>query len=160
MSRLNAGFSRVNVTPMFGITMDGYFETRYAEGTLDELELSALAVSCGGTTALLISMDVIRMPREIALNYKAHISEVTGVPTDCIYLHATHIHTVPSFGSNADKPLVQEYAQYVYHKMADVSKRAIEDMKPANLGWAVGKAHNVAFIRRYRTKDGSTKTNP
>jgi len=160
MSELRAGFARVNVTPMLGITMDGYFKTRYAEGTLDELELSALALSCGDTTALLISLDIIRIPRKIALEYKAHISEVTGVPTDCIYLHATHIHTGPTFTAYTDNLLVQEYMRILYHKMAEVSKAAMEDMKPAKMGWAVGEAPNVAFIRRYRMKDGSVKTNP
>lgn len=160
MSDLRAGFARVNVTPMLGITMDGYFETRYAEGTLDELELSALVLSCGDTTALLLSLDIIRIPREIALDYKAHISAVTGVPTDCIYLHATHIHTGPSIAVDTDKLLVQEYIRILYHKMADVSKAAMEDRKPAKMGWAVGDAPNVAFIRRYRMKDGSVKTNP
>lgn len=160
MNELRVGFARVNVTPMHGITMDGYFETRYAEGTLDELELSALALSCGGTTSLLISLDIIRIPKEIALEYKAHISEVTGVPTDCIYLHAIHIHTGPTIAVDSDQPLVREHIRLVYHKMADVSKAAMEDMKPARMGWAVGEAPNVAFIRRYRMKDGSVKTNP
>ena len=37
MSQLFAGFSRVNITPMLGIFVTGYFKPRYAEGVLDEL---------------------------------------------------------------------------------------------------------------------------
>jgi hypothetical protein len=33
-------------------------------------------------------------------------------------------------------------------------------MKPAKMGKGTGEAKNVAFIRRYRMKDGSAKTNP
>lgn len=160
MNDLKAGFARVNVTPMLGISIPGYFEPRYAEGVRDELELSALAVSCGETRALLISLDILEIRRDTALEYKAHISEVTGIPTDCIYLHATHIHTGPDLIKDTQEPLVREYHQFLYHKMADVSKAALEDLKPAKMGWAVGKAPNVAFIRRFRMKDGSVRTNP
>ena len=160
MNDLKAGFARVNATPMLGISISGYFEPRYADGTLDELELSALAISCGNTKALLISMDILEIPRENALEYKAHISEVTGVPNDCIYIHATHTHTGPTLAKNTEELLVKEYDRFLSHRMAAVSQAAIADLKPAKMGWAIGKAPNVAFIRRYRMKDGSVKTNP
>ena len=37
---------------------------------------------------------------------------------------------------------------------------ALTDMKPAKTGIGTSEAKNVAFIRRYRMKDGSAKTNP
>ena len=45
MNKLQAGFSRVNVTPMLGIGIGGYFIPRYVEGVLDELEINALALA-------------------------------------------------------------------------------------------------------------------
>ena len=53
MNKLQAGFGRVNVTPMLGIGIGGYFKPRYAEGILDELEINALALSCGEEKAVL-----------------------------------------------------------------------------------------------------------
>ena len=44
---LQAGFSRVNITPMLGIGLAGYFVSRKADGVLDELEINALAIACG-----------------------------------------------------------------------------------------------------------------
>ncbi|MBQ2786307.1 MAG: hypothetical protein IJF02_07375 [Oscillospiraceae bacterium] len=44
MNTLKAGFARVNVTPMMGIKMRGYFKPRYVEGVLDDLEINALAL--------------------------------------------------------------------------------------------------------------------
>ena len=41
MSQLYAGFSRVNITPMLGIELAGYYKTRHADGVLDELEINA-----------------------------------------------------------------------------------------------------------------------
>ena len=40
MSQLKAGFARVNITPMMGIRMRGYFHERLADGVLDDLELA------------------------------------------------------------------------------------------------------------------------
>lgn len=160
MNGLKVGFARVNITPMLGITMAGYYETRHAEGVLDELELTAMAVANGDTTALLISMDLIRVARELALTLKEHINEATGVPQDCIYIHAIHIHTGPTPMPDSDDPLVSEYLKFLVHRSVAASKAAIEDLKLAKLGWAIGKAPNVAFIRRFRMKDGSIRTNP
>ena len=37
---------------------------------------------------------------------------------------------------------------------------ALEDLKPAQMGWGIGQAPNIAFVRRFRMKDGSVRTNP
>ena len=42
MNTLQAGFSRVNITPALGTEIVGYFHARYAEGVLDELEIMRL----------------------------------------------------------------------------------------------------------------------
>ena len=57
MNSLQAGFSRVNVNPMMGIPMRGYFQVRRAKGVLDDLEINALALACGETKILLMSLD-------------------------------------------------------------------------------------------------------
>ena len=160
MSQLRAGYARVNVTPMMGIRMQGYYEERLADGVLDELELSALAVENDGKKALLISIDNIAMMRECALAFKAHISETTGVPEDAIYIHATHTHTGPFLNITTEHELEKEYFRFVYHRMADVSKFALDDLKPAKMGWGMGIAPEIAFIRRHKMKDGTTQTNP
>lgn len=158
MNQLQAGFARVNVTPMLGIGIGGYFKPRYAEGILDELEINALALSCGEEKAVLISIDALQL--HDAADFMQHISEVTKLPEECIYLHATHSHTTPFIEKSMDGELEKEYYQMVYHKMADVAQMALEDLKPAQMGWAIGQAPNIAFVRRFRMKDGSVKTNP
>ncbi len=42
---LKAGFSRVNINPMMGIGIDGYYIPRYADGILDDLEANAVSIS-------------------------------------------------------------------------------------------------------------------
>jgi len=160
MNKLQAGFARVNVTPMMGIGMGGYFIPRYVEGVLDELEINALALACGDVKAVLLTIDNESLNVDVAADFREHISEVTGVPMEAIYIHATHSHTTPIILKDSTDVLEKEYYQIVYRKMADVAKMALEDLKPAQMGWGIGQAPNIAFVRRFRMKDGSVQTNP
>lgn len=160
MGKLYAGFGRVNVTPMLGIAITGYFKERYAEGILDDLEINALALQCGDEKAMLMSIDNLHLSRETTTAFRQHISDRTGFPMESIYIHSTHTHTGPMLDKGAEGDLEKDYYKTVYHKMADVAQMAMEDLKPAQMGWGIGQAPNIAFVRRFRMKDGSVKTNP
>ena len=160
MNTLQAGFSRVNITPMLGIGMAGYFIPRHADGVLDELEINALALACGDTKAVLISIDHCGIVKEVLNPMRQHICDVTGLPWEAIYIHATHTHTGPFLNPNPTEPLEVEYAQTVTHKLADAARLALADLKPAKMGYGIGDAPNIAFVRRFRMKDGSVRTNP
>lgn len=160
MNRLYAGFGRVNVTPMTGIGMGGYYIPRFVEGVLDDLEINALALACGETRVLLVSMDHCSLLIDTATALRQHIAEVTGLSMEAVYLHTTHTHTSPFVRKDSEKELEQEHYQFVRHRMADVAQFALADLKPAKMGWGIGEAPNVAFVRRFRMKDGSVQTNP
>ncbi len=166
MNTLQAGFSQVNITPMLGIQLVGYFMPRPAKGVLDELYIRTLALRCEDTCVLMMSLDNCAINQEVMTPLRQHISEVTGVPVEAIFISATHTHTGPAVKSDVlgtpgiDLALPQEYHDTVRHKMADAAQLALADLKPARMGWGIGHAPNIAFIRRFRMKDGSVKTNP
>ena len=155
-----AGYAVANVTPPMGIPVWGYYKVRIADGVLDELETNAVALAHGDTKVLLITVDHCGLVKEVLDQFKAKITERTGVPTDAIFIHSTHTHTGPDASPNSPYPLVNEYREFLCKKVTDAAQFALEDLKPAKLGFGVGKAENIAFIRRYRMKDGSVKTNP
>ncbi|MBE7033086.1 MAG: hypothetical protein E7406_02545 [Ruminococcaceae bacterium] len=159
MSNLKAGFARVNINPPMGIFVSGYFKDRFADGILDDLEANALAISLGDTTQLLINVDIAGIKQEISAEYRERISKVTSVPTDNIFISCTHTHTGPEV-NNDQRPLVLEYREFLGKRLADVAMFAVNDLKDAKMGYGVGKAENVAFVRRFIMKDGTTKTNP
>lgn len=162
MNSLEAGFARVNVTPMLGIHVSGYFKERIAEGVLDELEINALALRCGSDTLLILSMDVCHIGTLRCTGFRRHIEEETGVPAGNIFIHATHTHTGPvmvPYGGK-DDPLFEEYVRFAGRRMTEVAVLALQDLKPAKMGFAVSKAPGIAFVRRYFMKDGSVRTNP
>lgn len=171
MNKLMAGFARVNATPPLGIGIAGYFQKRLAEGVLDEIEINALALSTGDSKVVMISFDVCYVTNDVLEVYKNHIAEVTGLPLEAIFVHATHTHTGPFLkrveggpldflDATEDESLEEQYGKMVCLKMADAAQMALNDLKPAKMGWGVGQAPGVAFIRRYRMKDGSVRTNP
>ena len=171
MNKLLAGFSRVNVTPPLGIPITGYYKPRFAEGVLDELEVNALALAVDEKQVVLLSADNCGFSEPVANAYRDHICQVTGLPADCVFLHATHTHTGPStcpsyeqslvvLTEDKDNPLLPEYFQFLRRKLADAAIMALNDLKPARMGWAVGSAPKVAFVRRFRMKDGKVRTNP
>ena len=159
MNKLQAGFSRLDVTPPLGIPIVGYYKPRFAEGVLDELEVNALALAVEDKKVVLLSVDNCGFSEKVANAYRDYICEVTGLPADCIFLHATHTHTGPSLRIKPDQEpdeLVQEYRLFVYHRMADVAAEAIADMKPAKMGYAeifiptLCKADEMIFIRTWK----------
>ncbi|MDO4488138.1 MAG: hypothetical protein Q4B67_03525 [Eubacteriales bacterium] len=160
MNNLKAGFARVDITPMMGINIAGYFVERIADGVLDTLEANALAVEAGGNKAVLVVIDHCGLDKQYLGKYRDMISEKTGLPREAIMLTVTHTHTGPKLDPGTTDPLQLEYDVFLGHRVVDVAVAALEDLKDCKMGVAVGNAPNIAFIRRYIMKDGSIKTNP
>jgi len=73
MNTLSAGFARVNITPMMGIGIVGYFVPRFAEGVLDELYVNALALEAGAEKTVLLTLDNCGISRDVAMDFTASI---------------------------------------------------------------------------------------
>ena len=172
MNTLQAGFSRVNITPALGTEIVGYFQARYAEGVLDELEINALALSAGEDKVLLMSADLCYIKTAEQKVICEHICNATGLKPNQIFIHCTHTHTGPvvnldgvnsmqvSGADESKQELAREYGQMLCRKFASAAVMALNDLKPAKMGWGVGHAPNIAFVRRFRMKDGKVRTNP
>ena len=172
MNTLQAGFSRVNITPALGTEIVGYFQARYAEGVLDELEINALALSAGEDKVVLMSADLCFIGTAVQKVICERICAATGLTPNQIFIHSTHTHTGPVVNLNGingmqvsgvdetKQELAKQYGQLLCNKFADAAVMALKDIKPAKMGYAVGNAPNIAFVRRFRMKDGSVRTNP
>ena len=159
-NNLKVGYARVNATPPLGVNIAGYFVERIADGILDELEVCAVAVGSGENTVILMTVDHCGLTKDYLNVWREEISKDTGVPAEAIYIHSTHTHQGPITAKSCKNPLNEEYAVLLGHRVHDAAVLALADMKPARMGIGTSEAKNVAFIRRYRMKDGSAKTNP
>ncbi len=160
MNALKVGFSRVNINPPMGIEIAGYYKERRAEAILDDVEINAIAFEFGTKKALILSIDHCGIKKELADKFRACISDATGVPVDGIFLSATHSHTAPCMRVDASEKIELDYIEFVASRFADAAVFAIADLKCAKMGWGIGNAPRVAFVRRFRMKDGTIRTNP
>ena len=160
MRQLCAGFGRVNITPPMGMPIAGYYQVRLAEQVLDDLEANAVAVTDGGETLLLISADLLELLSPFSDPIRERIAKRTGVREDHIFLSCTHTHTGPKLNGDEAPELQKQYFEFLASRLEDVCAFALRDLRPARMGWGVSHAPGIAFIRRYRMKDGSTRTNP
>ena len=155
-----AGFSRTDITPLLGIGISGYYVPRIAKGVLDPLEANALALRCGEELAVFISIDNCGLaPSRVYDRCRERIARAVGTSKDAVFLSATHTHTSPAWGEE-DDPASEEYTGWLEHRLADAAVMAAADVKPARMGFGTAYAPHVAFVRRFRMRDGSIRTNP
>ncbi len=163
---LKVGFGRTNIDPPLGIGIRGYYVPRYAKGFLDSVFVRTIALSNDDTTALIINVDLCGIDNNLVEICHRLINEETGVAAENIFMGATHTHTGPmtsAAGSpfSVDAEMLEKYSKFFVTRVLDSVKLALADMAPAKMGFAIGCApERIAYIRRYRMKDGSTFTCP
>lgn len=165
MSNFLTGYQEITINPPLGIGISGYYVPRFAKGFLDDIKASVLTLSCDGESIAIISIDACMLDTPLVQRYCLAIERETGLSKDRIFLTNTHTHTGPLFTQTDmfDAPIetIQEYADFVEKKLCHAVKDALADLAPTQMGYAIGYApERVAYIRRYRMKDGSTMTCP
>ena len=163
-AEFSAGFARLDITPPLGLPMPGHFHKRIADGVLDPLCVECIAVSDGTNDALIYSVDDLQLPGPFFEKAFPAITAATGVPRDRIYVHSTHTHTGVS--SMLGEKVAPENQPIVAHtelritKLADAGRAALSNRAPATIAIGQTECKGISFIRRYRMKDGSVRTNP
>ena len=162
---LQVGFARVDITPTLGSPLAGYGTHRPAKTVLDPLELNAIAFSDGENKAVLISCDLIYVMEEPATRIRQLIFETCGISADHIFIHGLHQHTSVRIGSrpcHLEEGIVDDaYLSVLFRKFCDVTALALSDLAPATATAGEKEApEKFSFIRRYRMKNGTVRTNP
>ncbi len=159
MSNLKIGFGRADITPPLGLYLAGYAEVRQGDGWLDDLAASALAFSDGETTAVVLTVDNIGITQMYGDELRKTVARRTGLPPEAVFFACTHIHTAPSIHGGFF-PVDTAYNSVFFRQLADAAATALSDLSDGEVYAARGKVTEVSFIRRFRMKDGSTRTNP
>ncbi len=160
---MKAGFGRLDMTPPLGTPLAGYYEARLADKVRDPLFLNALALSDGAHTAVIITADVLGIRRAYADEIRALVAQRVQIPVDHVMIAALHQHTSMRIADAWERSAVTDktYLDVLYRKFCDVAQMAVDDLSDATISRAVKETDEpLAFIRRYRMKDGSVKTNP
>ncbi|MBD3265488.1 hypothetical protein GF373_02360, partial [bacterium] len=149
---LQAGYGEFNITPKLGTTMPGYFSERRADGILDPLLAKVLLLRHENTEIAIIAADLIGIPKPVVDKIRQEITQKTKIPTDHIFIHATHTHTGAT---------VSEIADVLPNQFTKAVQRAQQNtQKTPSISYGCGEEHSVAFIRRFLMKNGTVRTNP
>ncbi len=169
-----AGVAKVDITPEKFMWMSGYASrNKPAQAKLHSLWAKALVLEdAKKNRALLVTLDLVGISRELASNVCKSAGEKFGFRRDAIALSTSHTHTGPVVGRNLNvmyfldeknQKLVDEYATTLEKKIVRVMGEAIRDLKPAKLQWgnglstfAVNRRENRGDINKLR-REGKLK---
>ena len=167
-----AGFARVDITPPMGTPISGYFRFRPAEKVLDPLEATCVAFFDGSNTGLVYTVDNLHISNDIIERAVKAIAASTGVGRDFVYIANTHTHTgaateLGSYLTGANDN-VRENAvamlkvanDLMISRLADAARFAVADLADAKMSIGRGECKGISFIRLFKMKDGSSRTNP
>ena len=162
MSNLKAGFGRVDITPPLGTSVQGYFRARYADGILDPLMATAVAFDNGEKRIVIISCDVIGFNQMMMDRLRPLVAEAIDTEKEGVFICSTHTHLGPGLtaGNTAYVEENRDYIEWFIKKVRDAAVLAVQDLAPAKLSYTRGEAKDVSFVRRFRMKDGTVRTNP
>ena len=159
MTKFEAGFARIDITPPLGTYMSGYFEPRQSQGQLDPLFASALAVRFGEDAAIIFSVDVIGVNQAITDGMRERIAAACGLKREQVFIACTHTHTGPVIAYEGF-PIDETYNGRFESLLTQAAILAMGDLKPGQVFIGRGQAPGISFIRRFRMKDGTVRTNP
>jgi hypothetical protein len=161
-----AGASTANITPYLGEGIaGGWIPLPLATNIHDELHVRSLALDDGKVQLIFVVVDNVEIPREVFDEAKRMIFKATQIPKEHIAMSSTHTHSSvwagpeinppePSLSMRnnfSPKPL-DDYQQFVAHRIADGVRVAVNNLEPARISWGVGSVPQHVFNRRWKLK--------
>lgn len=158
---LRAGVARADITPPVGIAHANWGAQAHeqAQGVDLPLWATALALSDGSTTTVLVDLDLGGLRPPDAAAVRAAIAERTGLPVGNVRISYTHTHSGPSTSSaggwvKGGVDLIAGYLESLAAKSSSAAWEACNKMQPARI--AAGTGHSaIAVNRRYVTPEGT-----
>lgn len=149
-TQLQVGAAAIDVTPQkFPVLINGGMTSNSAEGATTPIHARAIVLAYGTEKAAIVVVDSCMMSRQFLDDAKQLAAQSSGIPADRMLISATHAHSVPAsmgcLGTNAD----ETYVPYLRVKISEAIERALANLEPARVGWAVGNAANYTAVRQW-----------
>jgi neutral ceramidase len=159
-----AGVAKIGITPPQLMWMSGYgARTRPAEGKLHDLWAKALVlVDPSGTRAVLVTMDLVGIPREMSAAVCRELQTKYHLQRASVMLSTSHTHTGPVVRPNLNvmyqlddtqQQLVDEYSRFLPAQLIKVVGEALNNLQSAQLYWGNGRADFAVNRRNNKEPD-------
>ncbi|MFI7610417.1 neutral/alkaline non-lysosomal ceramidase N-terminal domain-containing protein [Nonomuraea terrae] len=154
---LLAGAAVADITPPVGGSLAGYAaRTSASTAVHDPLRATAVAVSDGTATSVVICADLIALDPDTTRRIARDLRERTGIPEEAVAVAVTHTHAGPAVtGGGIGGVADPRYVEDACSRIAGAGEAAIAALAPAVLRRGCGTLHGVAHNRR-----GGTLTDP
>jgi len=162
--RLRAGAATSNITPALGGEIVGGFRPVPSDHVHDDLHARCLVLDNGGAKVALVVCDLLGADKAVFDEARRLVTAETGLPGAHLFMSCTHTHSATSaLGKNRFAPQpadLDDYQRFVARRIADGVRRAVKNLAPAQVGWAVGSEPREVFNRRWFMKPGTVPANP
>lgn len=161
--QLRAGVARADITPPHGIAHAGWGAQTHQRAAGVDLPLwaTALALSDGVETVVIVDIDLIYLWDTEAPGVMRAVERATGLPASHIRLAYTHTHSGPINGATWSSwvkegaEMVPAYDAIVEQQVAGVARQALAHMRPARYAAGSGEAAINVNRRFQRPEDGA-----
>jgi hypothetical protein len=158
-----AGASTSNITPELGRKIIGGFVPYPSSHIHDELHVRSLVLDDGKTKLAIVVCDLLGIHRIVSDEARRLIELHHGIPASNVMICATHTHSASSaMGEDRLKfeQKLNEYETFVATRIADGVKRAINELRPAELAFGSVDVPEHVFNRRWFMRPGTIPENP
>jgi hypothetical protein len=160
MATLQAGATKVEITPDLGHNLAGWIDVRPATRQASPILAHALALATEQTQVILITCDLVGMGEDLRKRIEEAIQEQCGVPPHQLFILPSHNHYGPSVsGSYADSTerTTQEmlYTEGLIRKFTTAARMALDKLNPAYLRIGYGEERTYCRNSRFWRKDGT-----
>jgi hypothetical protein len=159
MTTLNAGSARADITPDFPVMQGGFGQrTTPCTGVHDRIHGKALYLDDGGARVLIVTADLICIPRPLADAVAARIRAASGLAAHEIVVCASHTHSGPvPWDASGTATGVARYTPMLVDALSQAGLEAIARARPSRVRSAVG--HSGVFFNR-RTRGAPNHVDP
>ena len=162
-AELRAGAATSNITPPLGEPVVGGFVPFPSTHIHDELHARCLVLDDGQGKLAIVVCDLLGIHRIVSEEARRLIEKQSGIPKERVLISATHTHSASSaLGKDRFKheQELDDYQRFVAQRIADGVQRAVNTLRPAELGFATAQAPEHVFNRRWHMKAGTVPENP
>ena len=158
---MKCGFYEIDITPRMGSIIPGDFKARYSRAVRDPLFLRAFAATDGKTAVAVLSIDACGITLDVTERIRERVEAEAGIPRGGVMVMATHCHGGgPTLNWGEEVVIDPDYIDMLVDKATEAITRAYRGAKESDVRLGRAELHGYAFIRVYRMKDGTLKTNP
>jgi hypothetical protein len=155
------GLAKVCITPPPGIRLFGQPEQLEAVGKYTDLYARSLYLHFGENDIMLITCDILFLPKENMDYMREEISKNTGIDFRNIIIHTTHTHAGPSLISLFNEDNVDaEASSAIFKGIIDSGVTSFNNKRRGFVFFGRDVRKDLAFNRRYIMKDGSVELHP